>query len=633
MTTDHATLVNGSPPAGGDLAEPAATPVCDARLGHWLAAVGYAVLAFGVTGYLWLHPTSVMLRENRQDQIQFEWMLTNAARTLRQLSDPFFTDMINMPFGVNLMANTSTWGLALPLAPMTMLLGAPVAFRIMLTAAFFGTALAWYHVLSRCAVRSRLAAFVGGGFCAFAPGMLGQGTGHPNIVAQFVLPFIVLVVLRMRDGGHPVRSGLLLAGLVAYQIFINEEILFLTALALGVFVLAYAVQRPQVIKPVLRRSLLSLAVTAVVVSIVVAYPLYRQFFGAQSYRGLPDWVLAYSTDLASYVAYAQQSLGGTKAGAAPLAQGVSEQNTFYGWGLLALVVIVVAMLWRRAVVRALAVTGVVFLLLSLGLQPVIHGNKTHIPGPWRLLTNLPLFDTVVPTRLSLIVIPVVGALLAFFVEWLMTEGGPAVASADGRPLVDLVAGRLRTGFAGRRDAVAKARRFWTPVRVLGFGALVVALLPIAPTPLVVSARHPAPRFFATGAWRQQVPEGATVGILPFSWLGDLDAMQWQTEQELRFKIVGGYFLGPDPARDDKRAGFGPGGYYLRSVFSDSREPGTSLTDTERESCLAQLRSWHTDVLVLPESAPNAAALREGAEQILGAGQHVEDVWIWRVAGA
>jgi hypothetical protein len=279
--------------------------------------------------------------------------------------------------------------------------------------------------------------------------------------------------------------------------------------------------------------------------------------------------------------------------------------------LTVLVVIIVAALWRRAAVRALAVTAAVFVLLSLGQYVVVDGGKTEISGPWRLLADLPLFDTVVPTRLSLVVIPIVGVLLAFFVEWFMNNGGSRVGAADDG------------------DFVAKARRFWTPLRVLGVGALVVALLPIAPTPLAVSARQPAPRFFTSGAWRDRVPEGSTVGLLPFGWENDVNGLQWQAEQGLHFKILSGYFLGPDPARDDKRAAFGAGAYYVRTVLSGGRV-GSAVTDREREYCLAQLSSWHTDVLVLPEDAPSAGAVRESAEQILGPGQHVEDVWIWHV---
>jgi hypothetical protein len=607
MRTDPATRVDDPPSAIDDQADSAAevTPVRprDTRLGDRIAAGGYLLAALFVTVQLWLHPTSTMLRENRQDHIQFEWFLTNSVRTLRHLSDPFFTDMLNAPFGVNLMANTSVWGLSLPLAPITALFGAPISYRVLLTGVFFGTALAWYHLLSRYLVRSWVAAFVGGAFCAFAPGMLGQGTGHPNVVAQFLLPFIVIVVLRMREPGDSLRNGLLLAGLVTYQIFINEEVLLLAALAIAVFVLAYWVRVPAVVNRCLRGSLISLGVTAGVVAVVASYPLYRQFFGRQSYRGLPDWVLDYNTDPLSYVSYAQQSLAGSKAGAEPLAQGVAEQNTFYGWGLTALVVIAVVWMWRRPAVRALAVTGVTFLLFSLGRYVVV--DNARIPGPWRVLAQLPLLDTVVPTRLSLVVIPVVGLLLAFFVERIMIEGA----------------------------ARGEGMRFWTPLRVVGTGALVVALLPIAPTPLTVSRRHPAPRFLASGAWRDHLPVGGTIGLLPFGWQSDLNMMQWQAEQGLNFKILNGYFLGPDPSRDDRRGQFNGGSYLVTRLLGETHTDRVAVTAGQRAFCLDELRRWHTTALVLPEDAPNADLVRDEADQIIGPGQHLQDVWIWRVVTA
>jgi hypothetical protein len=361
------------------------------------------------------------------------------------------------------------------------------------------------------------------------------------------------------------------------------------------------VQRPDVINRCLRSSLLTVAVTAGVVLVAVAYPLYRQFFGRQSYRGLPDFVLGYNTDLMSYVSYAQQSLAGSKAGAEHLSQGVSEQNTFYGWGLAVLMIVAVGWLWRRPAVRALAVTGAAFVLLSLGRFMIVRGHQTGIPGPWRLFAHLPLLDTVVPTRLSLIVIPVVGVLLAFFVERFMTEG-------------------------------AQPGGFWTPVRVLGVGALVAALLPIAPKPLAVSPRYVAPRFFSSGAWRGYTPEGGTIGLLPFGWQSDLDMMQWQTEQGLHFKILNGYFLGPDPSRHDKRARFGAGSSVVRYLLSDDRAEPVTVPESQRVHCLGELRGWHTDALVLPDDAPHAGLLRDTADQILGSGQHVEGSWVWRIEG-
>ncbi len=53
------------------------------------------------------------------------------------------------------------------------------------------TATAWYFVLSQVLIGARGPAWLGAGFCAFAPAMVSHANAHPNIVSQFVVPLIV----------------------------------------------------------------------------------------------------------------------------------------------------------------------------------------------------------------------------------------------------------------------------------------------------------------------------------------------------------------------------------------------------------------------------------------------------------
>jgi hypothetical protein len=100
----------------------------------------------------------------------------------------------------------------------------------------------------------RSAAVVGGVCCGFGPGMLAQATGHPHIACQFLLPFIVLCVLRLRGPGPVLRPALVLAALVVGQVFLGEEALLLTAVALGLFIVVYAGMRPAEVRGALRRG-------------------------------------------------------------------------------------------------------------------------------------------------------------------------------------------------------------------------------------------------------------------------------------------------------------------------------------------------------------------------------------------
>ncbi|MEV4810311.1 hypothetical protein AB0J96_10755, partial [Micromonospora avicenniae] len=155
------------------------------------------------------------------DHSWFEWLFAHGAYSVRHLENPLFTVRQNAPLGVNMMANTSLLGVTLPLAPMTMLLGPQVMYALYLGGALAATAATSYWVLSRHLVRSRAAAFVGGAFLGFAPGIVHHANGQPNFVSNFLLPLIVSRVLRLGEPGRWRRNGLALGLLVAYQIFIN----------------------------------------------------------------------------------------------------------------------------------------------------------------------------------------------------------------------------------------------------------------------------------------------------------------------------------------------------------------------------------------------------------------------------
>ena len=170
----------------------------------------------------------------------FEWALVHATRIFTHGENPLFSPQLNAPDGVNMMANTGLLGLTVPLVPVTLLFGPAVAFTLMLTGGLTATAWAWYHVLSRHIVGRRSAALVGGLFAGFAPGLVNHANGHPDLVCQFLIPFIVWRAISMRT----VRDGVVLGLLVTWQAFLNEELLFQTGLAVAVFVAAYAVFRP-----------------------------------------------------------------------------------------------------------------------------------------------------------------------------------------------------------------------------------------------------------------------------------------------------------------------------------------------------------------------------------------------------
>ena len=428
----------------------------------------YLALAFWVTCRLWRNTGALALVNGGSDVHFFEWVLVHATRIFTHGENPFFTSQLNAPDGVNLMANTGLLGLTVPLVPVTLLFGPAVALTVMLTGGLTATAWAWYHVLSRHIVGYWPAALVGGLFAGFAPGMVNHVNGHPDLVNQFLIPFIVWRAISLRTA----RDGVVLGLLLTWQAFLNEELLFQTGLAVVVFVAAYAAFRPAEIRARAGPFLAGLWLAMLTAGVLLAYPLWFQFFGPQSYRGLPDSVLGYGTNLRAFAAFSQLSL--VRHGASHSTYGAPpEENTFFGAPLLIAVGLIVVWLWRRVAVRALTAVALVFAVLSLGRTVVIGGHTVIQHGPLSLLDHLGLFDSVVPTRFGLALIPVIAILLAFSVS--------AVATTSH----------------------AWLRYGWTLV-------LAAALLPIAPTPVLAARALPVPAFFTSGQWRQYVHDDQSV---------------------------------------------------------------------------------------------------------------------------
>ncbi|HEY0698418.1 MAG TPA: hypothetical protein VGD43_11485, partial [Micromonospora sp.] len=263
--------------------QPRPAPASGSRFGRWwrlsraldaAVAGGYLLAAVAVTANLWRPDRMVPMRG---DQILFEWMLARAARAVVHLENPLYSDQLNAPGGVNLMANTSVLGLGLPLTPVTLLFGSRAAFVVAVVGCLAGTATAWYLLLSRCLVRSRTGAAIGGAFCGFAPGMISQAGGHLHMIAQFLVPAICWAAFSDGTSVRP-RRGVLLGVLVTAQVFLGEEVLLFLVLAAGVFTVAYAVADRLAAR---RRAVPlagRLAVGAVTAAVPLAYPLWFQFF-------------------------------------------------------------------------------------------------------------------------------------------------------------------------------------------------------------------------------------------------------------------------------------------------------------------------------------------------------------------
>ena len=548
----------------------------------------YLALALWVTSGLWRHIGGFSLVSGGSDVHFFEWDLIHATRIFSHGENPFFTPQLNAPNGVNLMANTGLLGLTVPLVPVTLAFGPAVAFAVLLTGGLTATAWAWYHVLYRHIVGYWPAALVGGLFAGFAPGMVNHVNGHPDLVSQFLIPFIIWRAISLRTA----RDGVVLGLLVTWQAFLNEELLLQTALAVAIFVVVYAVFRPAEVRARAGPFLAGLWPALLTAGVLLAYPLWFQFLGPQSYRGLPQNVLGYGTDLRAFTAFSRTSL--VRHGASQSSYSAPpEENTFFGAPLLIAVGVIVAWLWRQVAVRALTAVALVFALLALGRTVVIGGHTMLRHGPMSLVDHVPLFDSVVPTRFGLALIPVIAILLAFSVR---------AAAASG----------------------AWLRYGWTLV-------LVAVLLPIAPTPVLVKGPAPVPAFFTSGQWRQYVPGGQSVfAVDTVFWVGSFTTMGWDDATGQDYRMVGGYFLGP---HENGQGDYGPQDRPTFVLLQDIADYGASsrITAAQRAAFRADLRYWDAAIVVLGPHTPHHDELRQVLDRLTGQpARQVPGALLWDV---
>ncbi|MEV6930237.1 hypothetical protein AB0M46_37945 [Dactylosporangium sp. NPDC051485] len=577
--------------------------VTDAARRRWvrradlLPVASYLLLMLFIVAPLLIgHGDSVPIQAG--DRAQAELFLAHAAHFVTHGGNPLFIANLNAPFGVNAMANTSALGLGIPMAPVTLMFGAQASFDVLMVLAVVATATSWYWLLSRHLVTNRTAAWVGGLVGGFAPAVASHISYHPNLAAQFAVPLLIWRSCKLLEG-RPVRNGLLLAAVVVYQAFVNEETLFLAALGMVSFMALYGLQRRAVIRATVRPLVAGLAVTAGAAGAVLAYPLSYQFFGPGSYHGGEPTMTKFRMDMLGLTTYGSNSIAERLRRfntPSPFGLG-AEEHGYFGWSLVILLIVLVWWQWRDVRVRCLAVTGLGFAVLAMGSPLQYDGVDTGIKGPFGLLNELPLFDTVLPTRF--------GQVTQWAVVLLVGIGIQRLSEIPG------LSGRNR--------------------RALISGLVAVALVPAAPGTLKVVSRPPTPSFITAGTWKQYVGPGQTVLVMPLPQWDWYDGMAWAAATGERMPLSHGYFLGPEGGVKGHHATVGPAPRPTDDLFTYVmyQQKVPPIGEQEKAQARADLRYWHTSLVIVP-AVPAWIPARDTMTTLFGPAKGVGGVWMWDV---
>jgi hypothetical protein len=557
----------------------------------------YLILAIWACSRLWTNPYRQISGHLPTDNIQFFWWLSHAARSVVHWDNPFFAPDLNVPMGVNLMANTSVLGVAIPLTPITLLFGPQVSYIIYLTLALAGSAAACYYVFSRYLVKSRLAAAIGAAFFGFAPGIIHHASGQPNFVSNFLLPFIVLRVFRLREPGRMLRNSVVLGLLVTWQIFINEETLLLAALGTIFAVLLHALMRPREVRGYALRFVAAGSLAVAVALPLLAYPLWFQFRGPQHYHGIQVVFSDWGEDVTAYFTFARDTLAGNAAVEKTI--GLTEQNSWFGAPLMVLILIMVVLMWRRSLAaRITTITGVFFAVLAAGPTIRLNGQKTTFSGPWQLMQSFPLVKFMYPSRMVYVVIACVAVLLAL--------------ACDALPKLSI-------------------SRSVVPFKLAWGLAVAMALVPILPKPMPATTAPDVPAFITQEQWRPYVDRNhSLVTVPPANNTVGLKSVLWHAVSLQDYNMPRGYFLGPD----SKGVGlFGAPGRktseLLYRIASTGQVP--PITDQMKLDAVTDLRFWRAALLVLDTNDPHESLLWQVTTTLTGVQPtYAGGVWLWDV---
>ena len=344
---------------------------------------------------------STHLIGNGDDMWVHYWNGWWVRRIIQQGGDLYYTHLLFHPTGVSLLFHNFAWfniGLWLLFEPA---LGGIAAYNLAFLIHIPLCGLSMY-LLVRHLTNSTSAAFLGGIIYAFLPYRMLHAN-HPNVISTEGFPLLMLVLIRLVEGKHRLRDGLLGGLLIAFIGYTRWQFLVLAGIMTGGYLLYSLIWE--------RERWDGRTVLAVVVMVTLAaavmgpalYPLVREELTA----GLPEEVDTANfengkQDILTYVIPQHQHplrpLYDRVFPAFAEADLRERYSAFLGHVVTVLVIVGTVKYWKKE--RAgfwLALTAG-SVVLALGPHLWVNQVQTGIPMPYRLVGWLKPIRLLGPPR-------------------------------------------------------------------------------------------------------------------------------------------------------------------------------------------------------------------------------------------
>jgi hypothetical protein len=453
------------------------------------------------------------------EQSAYIWSLEWWPHAVGEGLELFHPEVIFAPDGSNLAWAAAVPGASALAAPITLAFGGVVSYNIW---AILAPALSGWtaYLLCNRVTRRFWPSLAGGYVFAFSSYTVAATIGHLNLMLVAAVPAAAYLFLRHLDGSlSGWRFVVPMVGVLVFQFLTFTEtfatMALFAAIAVGAAILLYPERRAE-----LWRSALATGVAYVVAALVVAPYLYYALSEPDSliHVNLPR---NFSTDPVNLVVPTiATAIGGSALDSISLDfhGGPAEQYGYLGLPLLAILAwVALDGRTRRPATLPFAVGGAA-LIASLGPYLHLGGDITDVPLPWWPLTEAPLFEFALPSRVMLYAWVAVAVAVALF---LATPGRRLVRWG----LVIVAAVSLSPDLG--RSVPAPERSLWR-----------------VPDVSLWHADVSTPRFFERGHYREFLGPGETMLVFPYGPLGL--SMLWQSQTDMDFAMAGGYISSSPP---------------------------------------------------------------------------------------
>ena len=516
-----------------------------ARHSRWRAvqtwAVHVAYLVLGIVGNLaaWrLGFTDHLVGGTGGDTGQEIWFFQVVNHNFFHGLGFLETTLVNYPTGINLSNITSMPTLGVVFAPITAIWGPVAAYNVATTLAPSAAASAMYATTGRW-MSSRLARVVVGLLFGFSPYVAAQNWGHLFLSTVVLLPLMLTFLheIFVRQQWPSLITGMVLGLLIIAQLGLSPELLLDGAVIGAVFLVVRFRHERQWSASRQPYALRAMRFVGVMMLLPAALFVNNFLNGANSFKGAyrpAHMVSALSTDLLAIflpsnlqhftlgVGRHIGSLAYYAAVGGPHKPAPFESGAYLGIPLLLLLYFFVRRYGRDIRIRALFITGLVALVLSMGDTLRINGWNTHLPLPFTIVRRLPLFESSIAGRWSLYVWFCVAILIGLGIERVQRNS----RQPRGRRLFGVI----------------------IAITILG-GTLLIPRWPMPALPQAV------PEWFVHDA-TSVLPRDATVVTYPIAQNGSPLPMMWQAINDMHYRLVAGA-AGPqvtaaNPIRDALR---------------------------------------------------------------------------------